>query len=150
MPVGTGTFYFSTAALNDWTSPGNDALWQDALKTLFDPCPTGWRVPKSGERANDPWSALKTTTGNWVTEAATTGWRQNAPAVIGGTAWIPAGGYRKWDAGWYFHVQNEGNQWSSHRTPDRYWILRIMPSSLDNGGDCNYIAIGFPVRCIRE
>ena len=107
-------------------------------------------MPKSGEGANDPWSALKTTTGNWVTEAATTGWRQNAPAVIGGSAWIPAAGYRRWDIGSPYFAKSEGNNWSSHRTPDRYWILRITSGSIDSGGGCNYIAIGFPVRCIRE
>ena len=107
-------------------------------------------MPKSGEGANDPWSALKTATGSWIAESGTTGWRQNDPAVIGGTAWISAGGYRKWDSGGHFNVQTEGNNWSSHRTPGRYWILRIVPANIDNGGGCDYIAIGFPVRCIRE
>lgn len=150
MPEGTGTFYFSTAALNDWTVPANDALWRDAVKTLFDPCPAGWRVPLSGEGAADPWSALKTTTGSWITESETTGWRQDSPAVIGGSAWIPAAGYRQWASGSPYYSQSEGNNWSSHRTPERYWILRIAPTYLDSGGGCNYIAIGFPVRCIRE
>ena len=31
----------------DWLSPSNDAtLWQDAEKTIYDPCPAGYRVPK--------------------------------------------------------------------------------------------------------
>lgn len=125
-------------------------MWQDGTKTLFDPCPVGWRVPSSGEGAADPWQALQTSTGAWVTEAGTTGWQQNAPAVTGGTAWIPTAGYRRWDSGSCFFSQVEGNNWSSHLSPDRYWILRIMYGSIDSGGGCYYLAIGFPVRCVRE
>ena len=33
----------------------NDALWQDAIKDLFDPCPAGWRVPLSGAGERSPW-----------------------------------------------------------------------------------------------
>lgn len=33
---------------NDWLNPANDDLWgdQSGQKTIFDPCPFGWRVPK--------------------------------------------------------------------------------------------------------
>ena len=146
-----GTFYFSGPENSDnWTSPHNNSLWQDGMKTLFDPCPTGWRVPQSGEGTHDPWSALKIETGNWATEAETTGWWQNIPAVNRGPAWIPQAGYRIWYLGNIGMVHTEGNNWSSHLSPDRYWILRITSGSIDNGGGCNYPAIGFPVRCIRE
>ncbi|MCC8061882.1 MAG: hypothetical protein LIO68_01375 [Rikenellaceae bacterium] len=110
----------------------------------------GWRVPRSGEGANDPWNALKTTTGSWLTESGTTGWRQDAPVVTGGAAWLPQGGYRVWYTGYIGMVHAEGNNWSSHLTPDRYWILRTTSANFDSGGGCNYLAIGFPVRCVRE
>lgn len=34
----------------DWMYEKNDNLWDDnGVKTIYDPCPAGWRVPKGGE-----------------------------------------------------------------------------------------------------
>jgi hypothetical protein len=30
---------------NDWITPENKNLWQESTKTVYDPCPKGWRVP---------------------------------------------------------------------------------------------------------
>ena len=42
--------FYSNMAYEDWLSPHNDALWNSGtedspVKTQYDPCPTGWRVP---------------------------------------------------------------------------------------------------------
>ena len=43
----TYAVYTEADSWGDWLSPANDAtLWQDAEKTIYDPCPAGYRVPK--------------------------------------------------------------------------------------------------------
>ena len=34
---------------DDWASPSNDKLWSSTMKTEYDPCPDGWRVPSDSE-----------------------------------------------------------------------------------------------------
>lgn len=48
------TFFVSTDNPYDWAMPKNDSLWnsgteEDPIKTDYDPCPEGWRVPTSTE-----------------------------------------------------------------------------------------------------
>ena len=48
------TFYITTSSPSDWCTPQNDNLWNygtiaNPIKTEYDPCPTGWRVPTSTE-----------------------------------------------------------------------------------------------------
>lgn len=47
-------------------------------------------------------------------------------------------------------VSVEGNNWSSSVTSSYYLILRFSSAYIDNGGGCNFLSIGFPVRCVRE
>ncbi len=37
---------------NDWVSPTNTGLWQESTKTVYDPCPSGWRVPENIQKWN--------------------------------------------------------------------------------------------------
>ncbi|MBQ7855546.1 MAG: hypothetical protein IJ348_00350 [Alistipes sp.] len=34
--------------VGDWMSTSDSSLWNDAEKSAYDPCPYGWRVPRSG------------------------------------------------------------------------------------------------------
>lgn len=145
-----GTFYFSGAAEPwDWTAPHNDNLWQDGSKTLFDPCPAGWRVPKGGAGTLSPWSAFTLENGVWhgLTDLTdSTAGRY----FMSGTVWYGVTGGRSqisanlaWGCQWC-HV------WSSHLTPEQYWILRFNGVKIDNGGQTHAPAIGLSVRCLRE
>ena len=44
-------FYKNTANTGyyDWLTPQNGSLWNNSGKTVYDPCPTGWRVPLNTE-----------------------------------------------------------------------------------------------------
>ncbi|MDE6499807.1 MAG: hypothetical protein K2K83_03775 [Rikenella sp.] len=88
-----GSFYLK-GENNDWTTPQNDDLWQDGTKTLFDPCPSGWRVPRSSGDAElaNPWHAFELDNGSWngLTEITPhSGYRWSSPIVFGGSAWYP-------------------------------------------------------------
>ena len=43
----TYAVYKESDSWGNWLSPANDAtLWQDDVKTVYDPCPAGYKVPK--------------------------------------------------------------------------------------------------------
>ena len=101
-----GSFITSSG---DWLSSQNDDLWSGktagTAKSVFDPCPPGWRVPLGGATAtNNPWAgfgdgnASSTNDGNYSRFS----W-QNAKNGVTGTAgrlydnttkaWYPANGH---------------------------------------------------------
>lgn len=58
----------------DWLTPYNNTLWQNGMKTIYDPCPPGYRVPARDK--NQPWHSSDL--------AAVTGWTE-------GTSWFTLG-----------------------------------------------------------
>lgn len=89
-------FYYSTADLYDWYTNStslddqNTGLWggssitSASQKTVYDPCPDGWRVPV-WNNGTSPWDGLSTSSGVW-----NYGW--NFSSVPGG--YYPAVGQR--------------------------------------------------------
>ena len=148
----SGTFYFAGAA-NDWTAPSNNALWQDALKTLFDPCPPGWRVPQSGESNRNPWIAF--TTANSTYSSGADGGRQwDASAVSSSSnVWYPCSGTRS-QTSWgniYSTVGNTGYYWSALFLDTNGNRFRFNNQSVLSGvSSSGARSDAYPVRCIRE
>ena len=63
----SNTFFTASESPNDWTSPQDDNLWNSGtaanpVKTEYDPCPEGWRVPTYAEldRLNNSYSSFIT------------------------------------------------------------------------------------------
>ena len=63
----SNTFFTASESPNDWTSPQDDNLWNSGtaanpVKTEYDPCPEGWRVPTYAElgRLNNSYSSFMT------------------------------------------------------------------------------------------
>ncbi len=66
----TYAVYTSTDSWGNWLSPANDAtLWKDTEKTIYDPCPAGYRVPKRDQDQPLHNSDLSKVTG-WSDNAA--------------------------------------------------------------------------------
>ncbi|MFC4676508.1 BACON domain-containing protein [Dysgonomonas termitidis] len=83
------TFYTGSSANSyDWysitASIKNDALW-GASKTIYDPCPEGWKVPASGPTSDSPWYDL---TSQWFSVGTGADWTLN------GRGYYPACGHR--------------------------------------------------------
>ena len=59
----------ATASISDWLSTGDNALWGEK-KTIYDPCPKGWRVPDADNLSVRRWN------GSWskVTAGGAYGW----------------------------------------------------------------------------
>jgi hypothetical protein len=81
-------YYHSNGTANDWTKQ-DDKLWNMTIKTAFDPCPPGWRVPAGGgTAAYNPWAGFGTglfnSTTN-ITYASTGYWKDN---TVGPFPWF--------------------------------------------------------------
>lgn len=85
------TFYYTNAGGPSWHTDGND-LWggTSGNKTIFDPCPRGWKIPQN-DKIWSTWTADTTSPERFVWEAD----RYSRLAYEGGgsRAFYPAAGY---------------------------------------------------------
>ena len=127
--------------------------WAESEKTMYDPCPVGYRVPDGGD------------TGFWATalgtsEATTVGtkWdsinygRQWTLADEMSSAWYPAVGSRSYDSGSLNNVGEIGCCWSASSPFNAVNAYRLY-----FGGGVVYPSFykfnrshGYSVRCVRE
>ena len=132
---------------NDWISAGRDNTLWTAEKTIYDPCPAGWRVPDGG------------TDGVWMLAGENSysmdfyykGVKFNL--TNGGTAWYPATG---------FIHRGEGDIRLSGQFAD-YWTVKTATQTvttfefyIKNNADDSYVGLmynnktrgeGHAVRC---
>lgn len=138
------TFYQGVSGNgNDWYSSSsntrNDALWgTGTAKTVYDPCPAGWRVPEVSI-----WNGINVSNFPW--NGSTFG---NTGATYGG--FYPAAGFRQ-TSGALRDVGRAGFYWSASVTGDRAGDLYSgtgNPNGVSAGS--NVRGHGYSVRCVRE
>ncbi|MDR0657483.1 MAG: fibrobacter succinogenes major paralogous domain-containing protein, partial [Mediterranea sp.] len=129
----------------DWYYGSRDnALWgHSGVKTIYDPCPSGWRVPKNSgmSEATSPWKGFTSSNGTW---SYGYNWGTNTR--------YPAAGSRGNSSG---SIGNEGSY-------GVYWSASPSSSSSNNASNLNvysgYVrvddsrgrATGLSVRCAQE
>ena len=156
VPLSTGQskdnddiFYYNSSSPFDWCSPQNDNLWnsgteENPVKTEYDPCPEGWRVPTYAEL-----DELKNNYSSWTTdEEGQTGlWFSglNSYSVVVPQVFFPAAGYRD-SYGKALNRGYYGAYWSS-RPSDRAYSLYFgkRGTSMHNDGRVR----GYSVRCVQ-
>ena len=128
--------------------------WMESGKTMYDPCPVGYRVPKGG--VGGFWAtALGTssTTSEGTTWDDTNKGRHWTLADGTTAAWYPAVGCRSYDSGLLYNVGENGYCWSASPDPSRtnnaynlrfYYGGNVSPAISTNRGR------GYSVRCVRE
>lgn len=168
------TFYIrcNTSAY-DWVatssgSSGNqlDNLWGNpntttstntskGSKSIYDPCPPGWRVPPQ-----NTWTGFTSTGGNTSTSSQfnvsgsfNIGWTfYTGGSKSGSTTFYPAAGYRSYGSGQLGSVGSGGYYWSSSPYSSGSGNAGSLYFSSGNVrplyGD--YRAYGFSVRCVQE
>lgn len=138
----------------DWASPFDNMLWNSGtdlapVKTEYDPCPDGWRVPTFKEllslcQNHSAWTTDdKGQNGYWL--SGTSSYTDNAPQVF-----FPTSGTLS-DAGLSYSRVLNGMYWSSRPYPDddtHADFLLINKDLVDM--KCSVRAHGYSVRCVQE
>ena len=147
----SNTFFTASEYPYDWMTPRNDNLWnsgteEDPVKTKYDPCPEGWRVPTYAEldRLNNSYSSFMTVgdqKGRYFCGDYT--YLDSAPQVF-----FPAAGSRSYDDGNADNRGNKGLYWSSMPSSRNAHLLNFNSSSVSMSGTSR--ALGFSVRCVQE
>ena len=135
----------------DWVDPQNSTLWNsgtedDPVKTEYDPCPEGWRVPTYAEL-----NALKANQSSWTTNDGQNGYWFSGSASYSESVscvFFPAAGYRYYSDGYAYERGNYGRYWSSRPySNDAAYLLHFYSGGV---GILSYArAFGFSVRCVQ-
>ena len=132
----------------DWcytgSSSADDARWR-STKTIYDPCPTGWRVPDGGEDGIWNKAGFDDCGYDDSDEGMLLGSGISSPAT-----WYPASGYRHMEYGNVGYVANFGIYWSaSICSNDRSYCLYF--TSYDFEPSHHFLhAFALSVRCQKE
>ena len=143
------TFITYNNSNGDWYYTGDSSTgntrWttSETVKSIYDPCPAGWRVPDGG--SNGIWSKA----GFDYTTYDSTNEGMSFSISSPSTTWYPASGCRL-NAGGLSDVGYSGFCWSA--SPDGYFAYHLIfdyDGYVDPSFD-NPRASGFSVRCLQE
>ena len=157
-----GTFYYDTFGTSvngyDWysvtPSTHNNALWGGAskttptAKTIFDPCPAGWRVP-AWSSGLSPWNGFDFTTFPWYN---TSDWTSSYGRVYtsSSSTYYPTGGSRDLVHNGALNDVGDGASFWSASQEDSYGCYLVSHRDLVKPSNYNSKAFGLSVRCVQE
>jgi len=141
------TFYFTSSSGGDWYADDktykNDNLWDDEsnLKGPYDPCPPGWRAPRTDDpTGSSPWKGLDA---------------QNFSAGTGinysDAGYYPAAGYRSETSGELTNVGTDGFVWGATTKADEPLSFTLLFRAYTLlAAELEPRARGASVRCVQE
>ena len=150
------TFITYNSSNYDWYYTGSSSTdntrWttSSSNKSIYDPCPSGWRVPDGG--SSGVWSKALGSSSYFDYTYNSTNEGMNFSGKFGSdqTIWYPASGYRNRNDGSLSYVGNVGFYWSA--SPNDYYAYSL--SFYDDGdvdpSGYSYRANGRSVRCLQE
>ena len=141
-------FITTTKNSGDWLSSPDYSLWAES-KTVYDPCPAGWKIPaayvldsdNNRVSAKEAWSGLKSVSANY------------GLYLDDVLAWYPDNGYLS-EGGKLYMVGQYASYWSCSVRPLTTYTMDISLSSGEHvcnpssGGTAR--GEGHSVRCIKE
>ena len=139
----------------DWYYSGSGSTdntrWQ-SVKTIYDPCPAGWRVPDGGD--NGVWSTAVGAFSSYYTSFDDINKGVNFSGEFGSASsiWYPASGFHLHNADYLGYV-GYGYYWSCSPYPYtsyRVYELGISPSGMISPATYTSRAFGRSVRCLQE
>jgi uncharacterized protein (TIGR02145 family) len=143
-------FYYNTVYPSDWLDPMNDELWNSGtesapIKTCYDPCPEGWRVPTYAEldalsQNMSLWTTSDNKNGYWLTGA--TPYASEAKQVF-----FPAAGFIDWYTGFAYNRGYGCYYWSSLPVYNGSLVLYLHRHTGMSAGERAY---AFSIRCVQE
>lgn len=131
----------------DWLySQSDNSLW-NSVKTLYDPCPPGWRVPDGGD--GGVWSIAGFPSGGSAISYDHANRGASFNIASPSSTWYPTAGYFVDGALSYLTI--DGRYWSATAGDSNY----SYNLGFNHGGDVAVInehprGYGFSVRCLKE
>ena len=137
----------------NWYFTNDDTLWTESnrAKSIYDPCPPGWRVPDGG--SNGVWSkASGSVFLSHYKSYDSTNKGMNFSGKFGAdnTIWYPATGHRDSYDGSVSDVGNRGYYWSATSIGICSYEMVFGSGDFANLSTSDYRAYGCSVRCIKE
>jgi hypothetical protein len=133
-----GTFL---TGFGDWLSSPDPNLWgHGGDKSIYDPCPSGWRVPvHGGTEDTSPWEGFTTSNGGVFSDGYN--WDTNAK--------YPAAGGRNQESGALLDPGTHGSYWSAASSDEDASHLYFYNGTVEVAS-VGSRAYGVSVRCVRE
>lgn len=150
------TFVSASSSPYDWHYSSRDnTLWttSDKTKSIYDPCPAGWRVPDGG--SNGVWSKAKGSSSYFSNTYSSTNEGMNFSGKFGSasTIWYPASGRRESLDGSLRYVGGSVSCWSASPvggSSNGAYILNFYDDGCVETSNYGGRSYGFSVRCVRE
>ena len=152
------TFIKYNSSNDDWYYTGSSSTdntrWttSESNKSIYDPCPAGWRVPDGG--SNGVWSKAlglsSSFTNSSLYNSTNEGMNFSGKFGSASTIWYPASGSRDGHGGNLSRVGDYGYYWSASPSGEYAYTLNfynnggVFPSSNDSR------SVGHSVRCLQE
>ena len=143
------TFIKSNGHNDDWYYTGSystdNTRWtkSESSKSIYDPCPAGWRVPDGD--GNGIWSKAGFDDTTYDSTNKGISFSISSPS----TTWYPASGFRSYGGGLYY-VGDAGYYWSASPYYDRAFSLYFVDYGRVNPSGDYGRADGGSVRCLQE
>jgi uncharacterized protein (TIGR02145 family) len=147
------TFITSNDSNYDWYYTGSESTdntrWttSDKTKSIYDPCPSGWRVPDGGD--NGVWSKALGSSSS-LYNSTNEGMNFSGKFGSASSIWYPASGSCYSLAGSLRYVGHNGYYWSA--SPYNYggYFLYFRSNGSVDPSERNNRASGLSVRCLQE
>ena len=144
------TFIYATNSSSyDWHYAKSDnTLWK-STKTIYDPCPPGWRVPDGA--SNGVWS--KALGSEWSSpgfDSTTRGFNFSNKFGSSSMIWYPTAGYLYGSSGRLNNVGYGGYYWSVTPNSNLAYYLGFSGSGNVHPSSYYYRDYGQSVRCLQE
>ena len=147
------TFVYGVSSSDhDWCYPSRDnSLWttSDKAKSIYDPCPSGWRVPPDGGN-NGIWSKALGSLSDFEYDSTNEGMNFSGKFGSASTIWYPASGFRFHNDGSLDFVGDYGYYWSASPSSNYAYCLYFSDYGSVYSSGSHYRARGQAVRCVKE
>ena len=141
------TFIMHNSSNGDWyytgSSSTDNSRWQSE-KTIYDPCPVGWRVPDGSGSGIWSTGGFKSPTYDTTNEGVS--FSITSPS----STWYPAAGFLSYSEGTIQDVASRGYYWSATAAVTNAYCLYFGRNNNINTSITLKRSYGYSVRCFKE
>ena len=150
------TFITKNSNYSDWYYTGSSSIdntrWttSETSKSIYDPCPAGWRVPDGGDKG--VWSKACGSSSyfsGYPYDSTNEGMNFSGKFGSASTIWYPASGYRYSSDGSLSYVGNDGDCWSASPNSSYAYDLHFSSDGGVYPSGISLRASGRSVRCLQ-